>query len=213
MSEARMDFDVVFPDGGDMKFFDCITDFIFVEHTPERADIIFVPGGNYPEAAKRAAALYREGYAPCVMPSGRHSITKGRFERPGFSSECAYLSSILREEGVPKDAILQEDQATYTYENAIFSKRKLKELGIPVRKALICCQAFHARRSLMYYQEQFPEVDFVVCPVVTRGISRNSWYCTDAGIDTVLGELERCGGQFHEIMRQWKEEKGREEQV
>lgn len=55
----------------------------------------------------------------------------------------------------------------------------------------------------MYYQEQFPETEFLVCPVVTRGISRESWYTTEDGIDTVLGEVERCGGQFHQIMRQY----------
>ena len=54
----------------------------------------------------------------------------------------------------------------------------------------------------MYYQEQFPQVRILVCPVVTRGISRDTWYLTEEGIDTVLGELERCGGQFHQIMRQ-----------
>ena len=57
----------------------------------------------------------------------------------------------------------------------------------------------------MYYQEQFPRTEFLVCPVVTRNISRDNWHRTDEGIDTVLGELERCGGQFHEIMRTHKQ--------
>lgn len=191
------------------NFYDCITDFIFIEDAPQKADIIFVPGGSYPDSARNAARLYREGYAPYIMPSGKHSITKGRFEyvpedsaqQTNFETECDYLCGILLQEGVPESSILREDEATYTYENAIYSRKKLRELGISVKKAILSCQAFHARRSLMYYQEQFPWVQFFVCPVVTRGISRNSWMDTDEGIDTVLGEVERCGAQFHEIMR------------
>ena len=58
----------------------------------------------------------------------------------------------------------------------------------------------------MYYQEQFPETEIFVCPVVTRGISRTTWMQTKAGIDTVLGEVERCGGQFHEILRRYADD-------
>lgn len=184
------------------RFFDCITDFIFREDPPEQADVIFVPGGNYPEAALRAAELYREGYAPYILPSGRCSILKGRFESDNFETEWEYLKDILVNQRVPQEAVLKEDQATYTYENAIYSRKRLDQEGIHVSTAILCCQAFHARRSLMYYQEQFPQVRILVCPVVTRGISRDTWYLTEEGIDTVLGELERCGGQFHQIMRQ-----------
>ena len=54
-------------------------EFIFVENRPEKADIIFVPGNGYPQMAEKAAELYREGYAPVVLPSGKYSITTGRF--------------------------------------------------------------------------------------------------------------------------------------
>ena len=190
-----------------MRFYDQITEFIFVEHQPRQADIIFVPGGNYPDAARHAAKLYREGWAPYVMPSGRYSIVTGRFELPSaaenavYETEWEYLRDILLKNGVPDQAILREDQATYTYENAIYSRKKTDELGLTIERAILCCQAFHARRSLLYYQEQFPETEFLVCPVVTKGIGRETWFRTETGIDTVLGEVERCGAQFHEIMR------------
>lgn len=186
-------------------FFDCITNFIFVEDEPAEADIIFVPGGNYPEAAIHAAELYRQGYAPYVLPSGKYSILTGRFESAEFETEWEYLRSVLTENGVPAEAVLREDQATYTYENAIYSRKRTDAEGIAVSRAILCCQAFHARRCLLYYQEQFPEAEIFVCPTVTRGISRENWHQTEAGIDTVLGEMERCGGQFHEIMRGYME--------
>ena len=61
-------------------YLDGITSFIFQEDQPEKADIIFVPGGNYPEAAERAAQLYLEGYAPLICPSGKYSRLKRHFE-------------------------------------------------------------------------------------------------------------------------------------
>ena len=186
------------------RFFDCITDFIFVEHEPERADVIFVPGGDYPESARRAAALYSQGYAPLVLPSGRFSKLRGFFPDPegrGRATEWEYLRDILKKCGVREDAILREDRATFTWENAICSRQLLESMQIEAEKAIIVCQAFHARRCLMYYQEQFPRTRLLVCPVVTQGIKRDNWYLDERKIDVVLGELERCGGQFHEIMK------------
>ena len=40
-------------------FYDGITEFIFVENQPQKADVIFLPGGAYPEAALYAAILDR----------------------------------------------------------------------------------------------------------------------------------------------------------
>ncbi|MCC8045896.1 MAG: YdcF family protein [Clostridiales bacterium] len=205
-------------------FYDAITDFIFVENQLEKSDIIFIPGSFRPELAQHAAQLFHDGYAPLILPSGKHSILSERNGHVGEksaavpSSKCLsdlanqaetaracmtesdYLCEILKSSGVPEQAILREPQATFTWENAIYSKRVTDEAGICVRQAILCCKAFHARRSLLYYEMQFPETRFLVCPVIVDGISRDQWYRTKIGIDTVLGEVERCGRQFYEIL-------------
>ena len=56
-----------------------VENFIFAEDIPEKADIIFVPGNGYPEMAEHAARLYREGYAPYILPSGKYSVVMGHF--------------------------------------------------------------------------------------------------------------------------------------
>lgn len=184
------------------RFYDCITDFIFLEDEPAKADVLFVPGGNYPDSAKRAAALFLEGYAPYVLPSGRYGKLTGHFTGdPSYGTEWEYLRDVLLQNGVPREAILKEDRATFTWENAIFSRLVLEEKGIEVHRAIIVCQAFHARRCHMYYREQFPEAELLVCPVITRGIARDNWFLDEEKIDVVLGEVERCGNQFHRIMK------------
>ena len=192
------------------NFLDQFTDFVFVEHAPAASDVIFIPGNGYPQMAERAAALWREGMAPLILPSGRFSTLTGHFSGvqarqelyPGpYETEWAFLRDVLLKNGVPDSSILREDTATYTYENAIQSRKLTDSLGLTIRRAILCCHAWHARRCLLYYQLLFPEAEILVCPSDT-GINRENWHQTGEGIDLVLGELERCGGQFHLILRE-----------
>jgi uncharacterized SAM-binding protein YcdF (DUF218 family) len=193
-----------------MKYYDVLTDFIFVNHPPEAADVIFVPGGTCGEIAEGAARLYRSGYAPRILVSGKYSITDGhfagvhspeRFRGQFFETEADFLKEVLLCSQVPEEAILLERNATYTYENAIFSRELTDRLQLPVKTAILSCQAYHARRCLLYYQLLYPDTRFLVCPTVTRNISRDNWYTKPESIDLVLGEVERCGSQFHQILK------------
>lgn len=40
------------------RFIEQISEFIFAEDEPEKADIIFIPGNGYSQMAEKAAALY-----------------------------------------------------------------------------------------------------------------------------------------------------------
>ena len=70
------------------EFLKQIEDFIFVEDLPEKADIIFVPGHGYPQMAENEAELYRKGLAQKILPSGRYSITVGKFAGVLDKKEC-----------------------------------------------------------------------------------------------------------------------------
>lgn len=189
-----------------------MTDFIFLENEPEKSDIIFIPGSGYGALSLTAADLWKHGFAPYILPSGRFSILENSFSGSadgilpkngtGFPTECAYHRELLIENGVSESAILTEDKAAYTYENAIYSKQVTDALGLKIKKAIICCQAFHARRCRLYYELLYPETQFLICPTVTQDISRNNWYLDDGKIDRVLGEIERCGSQFHDIVKE-----------
>ena len=142
-----------------MKFYDALTDFIFTEQKPEKADAIFVPGGLYGEIAQHAAELYQQGFASLIVPSGKYSIVEGKFtevQSPEkykgryFETESDFLTQILVDEGVKKSDILQEKEASYTYQNALFTKDLLEKKGLHLKKVILSCQAYHARRCLMY---------------------------------------------------------------
>ncbi len=188
-----------------MSLIDVYTDFVFLEHEPEKADIIFIPGSDQGALAVRAAELWRAGFAPIVLPSGKYGkLTEGFTGDAAYQTEWEYLRALLLAEGVPEAAVWREDQASFTYENALYSRKVTDAAGLEVRTALLCCQAYHARRASLYYQVCFPEARILVCPAVTRGISRDNWYQSKEGTELVLGEVERCGTQFHEIFAQYR---------
>ena len=128
----------------------------------------------------RPPGLYKEGMAPLILPSGKYSKLVGFFEGPAdmpdsalknCPTEWAFMDHILRSQGVPEDAILKEDQATFTYENAIFTRQTTDRLGLQIRQAIICCQAYHAKRCRIYYEILYPDTRFFICPVSTQDIS------------------------------------------
>ena len=187
-----------------------ITKFIFIKDEPEKADIIFIPGSSNWVLAETAARLYKEGKAEKIMPSGMYFYQFGRFmnERVTderykgiYETEAEFLASVLVKNGVPKEDVIKEEKATNTYENAIYSKELLREMKFRIKSAIICPQAFHARRALMTYSHLFPDTKLYVVPTYTQNITADNWYSTDRGRQVVLGELRKCGEYFENYIK------------
>ena len=191
------------------KFINEISEFIFAENQPEKSDIIFVPGNGYSQMAEKAAELHKEKYAPYVLPSGKFSISVGKFGgvltgkdryNRDYKTEWEFLKDVLIQNGVPVEAILKEDQATFTWENAKFSRKVTDQAGIYISKAIICCKNYHARRAVMYYQRAYPDTEFQVCPCFVDGITKDNWMETELGIKEVMAEIDRIITQFSLLM-------------
>ena len=188
-----------------MTFLENAEEFIFAENMPEKSDIIFVPGNGYPQMAEQAATLYKAGVADWILPSGRYSVVSGKFSgvlekadiyNKEYKTEWEFLRDVLVKNEVPEGKILREDHATFTYENAIYSRQVTDHAGLEIKKAILCCKSYHARRCLMYYQLLYPETEFYVVPVNADGITRENWRENEEGIDAVTGELSRIVKQF-----------------
>ena len=184
-----------------------ITDFIFMKDEPQKSDVIFIPGTSQSAVSETAAQLYCAGYAGYVIPSGMYSGKRGKFASEKidkaryageYDTDWAYCKHILLANGVPESAILREDHSTHTGENAEFSAMVLKELGIKVERAILCCQAFHARRAFMTYAKHFPDTEILVVPTETQGIRRKDWYLQENSYRRVMSEVYKCGEYFLE---------------
>lgn len=196
------------------EFIDEITSYIFIEDKIEKSDIIFVPGGLWPEPMEKASELYLDGYAEYILPSGKFSLKFNHFTKPesksniynkNYKTEFEFLKDVGLQNGVCEDAILKEDSATWTKQNAFNSKIVTDGLNLNIKKAIICCKSFHAKRCLMFYSWAYPETEFLVCPVNIEGINKENWFKTEYGIEQVMGELSRCGGQFKKAVQLWRE--------
>jgi len=180
--------------------FACISEFIFVEDTIEPSDIILIPGGSHPQLMEKAAELYHKGLAPLILPSGGYNP-----KIPQYASEWEFLKSIGIALGILEDAILKEDQASNTFENAQFSLRVIQENGLKIKKAILVCKSFHSRRALMTYQAVFPrDVRFLVAPVVDKsGISKHNWFQDERSIHVVMNEVVKIGRYFEKEIKDW----------
>lgn len=201
-----------------MRIIEDISKFVFVEDVLEKADVIMIPGGSYPELAEKAAELWRNGYAPLVVPAGGVSIKSGKFNgvkskqekyTKAYKTECEFYTDVLEICGVKSENIIGDDKSGSTADNARFSKKILDLNKIYPKKAIICCKAFHARRCLMFYQFYFPDTQFIVEPIIDLPgyyISKDNWYKTELGLSRVLGELSRLGVQFNSEFNRFKDE-------
>ena len=114
---------------------------------------------------------------------------------PEYETEYDFYKDILLKSGVREDDIYGERESGYTKQNAEFAKCVVDENGLMIRKALIVCKSFHAKRCQLLYQIYFPGVDFTVVTFDGFGISRDNWYQTEYGKERVMGELKKIEEQ------------------
>lgn len=126
----------------------------------------------------------------------RKNVIVGHTKRNGI-----FLKDVLMQNGVPEEAILKEDQATYTYENAIYSRQVTDREYLDIKKAILCCKTCHARRALMYYKLLYPDTEFFVSSCCVDSIDKNTWIMTNDGIDEVMGEITRIIKQFSLMLK------------
>ncbi|TFE19072.1 YdcF family protein [Cohnella luojiensis] len=178
--------------------FDCISDFMFFETDLERADVILVPGGSHPQLMERAAELYHRELAPYILPSGG-STSKV------MTTEWEFLRDVGIRLGVPDEALLREDKATNTFENARNSWDVLQQNGINPQKVILVCKSYHARRALLTYQVYFPSnTTFFVSPVTDKtGTTKENWFLEEQKIGYVMKELTKVGQYFAHHIPNW----------
>lgn len=87
--------------------------------------------------ADHAADLYKRGLAPYIIATG------GATE--DGQTESSVLSFVLRQEGVPQSAIVEESQAHNTIQNLTYSKAIMQARGWET--AILVTEPFHVNRA------------------------------------------------------------------
>ena len=163
-------------------------------HMPLRkADCIVAFGNRNMAVPRRAAQLYREGYAPKVLFSGG----LGRNTDGCWSgTEAERFARAAMAEGVPAEDIILEDQSANTAENILFTRKKFEELGMEVHTLLAVHQQFMERRIYAAIKKHWPEPDLIV----TSPDTTLEEYLADVGeqgmdektaIEVMVGDFQR----------------------
>jgi uncharacterized SAM-binding protein YcdF (DUF218 family) len=128
--------------------------------SPAHADAILVLGGDNMsgDSARRASDLYRAGWAPVVVPSGRYL-------RPYFSV-AELMERDLEHDGVPAKAIVAfPNHATGTVDEAAALRGLCRSQGW--RRVLVVTSSYHTRRARYIFRRLFRpgiEVRVIVAP-------------------------------------------------
>lgn len=170
-----------------------IWDYLCLRQEPEKADCIVGFGNFNDNIARRAAQLYREGYAPKVLfTGGLGRNTEGLLPEP----EAVRFAKVAISCGVPEEDILIEDKSANTKENIEFTRALLKKAGLPHDHILGVHQPFMERRIKAAMGVYWPGLNFsVTSPQVTipeyladakkQGITEN------AAVSVIVGDFQR----------------------
>lgn len=128
-------------------------EYLVLDTPLEKADIIIGFGSYNTDVPKRAAELYRHGYAARIAFTGKQGKgTAGVWAR----TEAETFHDIAVQCGVPSDAILVENRATNTGENIEFTKALLRSLRI--QSIIAVHKPYMTRRIYAALKKQWPEV-------------------------------------------------------
>lgn len=147
---------------------------------PGRGDVVLDLGGSWVRSWY-AAELVKAGKAKAVIPSANNIKNQD--------------VPLIRDLGVPENAIWVEDQARNTEENIKFAKRILgdrsQELGVRERvRVLLVTSAVHMPRAMLTMRKYWPEADVVPAPcdfMTTKTFERGwSWQLFKPSLTTYM---------------------------
>lgn len=166
--------------------------FIFngIEDKGESCEYALLLGAPLDEAERRAryaAKLYNEGKVRYIISSGG-VIRQNDGEDV---SECDFMSRILEQNGVPKSAIIEDNNALTTRENMIFAalmlNRATKLVGID--KIMVITSAWHIRRSLALAKSFLPRKIRPIGAPVPLPCDAEQWIAAEENLRLVDAEI------------------------
>ncbi|UOQ45559.1 YdcF family protein [Halobacillus salinarum] len=132
--------------------------FLLVKGSPKPSDAIILLSGSE-DRLELAAQLYSKGYGKKVILTN--------------STEPATTPEAAMKEGIAKEAILEEPNATSTYENALFARKIMHEHHL--KSAVVVTSDYHSRRTRYTFNTIYDDID------VTYAFS-DSYFNPDDGL-------------------------------
>jgi uncharacterized SAM-binding protein YcdF (DUF218 family) len=173
-----------------------IWDYMHLNHTLKKADVIFVLGNRDIRVAEYAADLYHKKFAPVVLFSGSGDIHNHKSGREQFvgSTEAEVFAAIAEKLGVPKTAILIENKSQNTGDNYKFAIDLLKQNHINPKTIIAVQKPYMERRTFATGKVHLPnEIELLVTspPLSIAEYPNEANSQDDHWIHTMVGDLQR----------------------
>jgi uncharacterized SAM-binding protein YcdF (DUF218 family) len=165
-------------------FFFCAGSFLSSPaQSPAQADIILALGGDNGDRIVRAAGLYKQGYAPCIMLTGLENSPA--ITRPSYLN---WRAQFLLEKEVPFGMIILEQGAGNTWEEAVNTLALLKQRGW--KRVIVVSDPPHMRRLHWVWSKVFSGSDkeFVLVSSEPAWWNPVRWWAHDQSGPFVLME-------------------------
>ncbi len=135
-----------------------------------QADAIVVVSGDS-DRMRHAIDLYKQGYAPKLILSGA--------ARDGLTSNALAMYIEASRSGVPNEAIITEEKAYNTYENAIYTKEIVLSQGM--KNLILVSSPYHQRRVYETFKSVFKgtSIQLQNSPSSYSNWKTNNWWVSE----------------------------------
>lgn len=140
--------------------------FLSLSQTPRQADAIIVLSGGWGRVEK-GAELYSQHYAP-------HLLLSNASESGAYRKDMQDTALSL---GIPQDAILTENEALSTYQNAELTLNIMKQHGFT--SAIVVSSDFHMRRVKFLFDKEYRRTGIKLTYIGTDSGYKAKWWWRD----------------------------------
>ncbi|WP_340025408.1 YdcF family protein [Paenibacillus sp. FSL K6-1096] len=163
----------------------CAGRFLPLSEVPRQADVIIILSGGGGRV-EQGVKLYQEGYARQLLLSNSEEIT-------GPAGDMRETALSL---GVPEGAILTEDAAESTYQNAQLTLPIMKQHGF--KSAIVVSSDFHMRRVKFIFDHVYNKSGIALTYIgAESGYDAKAWWGDRYSRETTFNEyIKMIGNAF-----------------
>lgn len=157
------------------------------EDGPEPSDYIYVFGAKTPLRIEKAIELYKKGFAPKIIVSGRGPF----YREEDASTEAERYAELALKAGIPREAVIIEKESITIPDNVRRTLNMMDAQEMPYASFIIVNSPYVQRRGWCVWKKHTSDnvVIYRVNSETGEKFAPDAWYKNEDGLRVVLGEF------------------------